>query len=58
MIIAGVLTSLIVFVIVVGAIQGELNPTAVATMLGGILTTIMGLLFTALIKSNGKRDDK
>jgi len=57
MIIASVMTALIVFVIVVGAIQRQLNPTAVATMLGGILTTIMGLLFTAIIKSNGKKGD-
>ena len=57
MVIAGVVTALIVFVIVVGAVQGKLNPTAVATMLGGILTTIMGLLFTAFIKSNGKKED-
>jgi hypothetical protein len=54
MVIAGVMTALIVFVIVVGVFQGELNPTAVATMLGGILTTIMGLLFAAYLKTNGK----
>lgn len=45
--IAVTITALIVFVIIVGLIQKTLNPTAVATMLCGVLTTIVGALFTA-----------
>lgn len=50
--IAVAITALIIFVIVVGVIQGKLNPTAVATMLGGVLTTIVTILFAR----TGRRD--
>lgn len=43
---------LIIFVIVVGVVRGDLNPTGVATMLGGAITTIITILFTR----SGRKD--
>lgn len=38
-------SGLIGIVIVVGLAQGKLDPTGIATMLGGVVTGIMGGLF-------------
>jgi hypothetical protein len=40
--IALVLTALIVVVVAVGLARGNLDPTGTATMLGGVLTGIVG----------------
>lgn len=45
--------SLIGLVVVVGLVQGTLNPTGVATMLGGIFTGLVSTLVVLLRKSGG-----
>lgn len=40
--IAFALTAMIIVVVVVGLVQGKLDPTGTATMLGGLLIGIVG----------------
>ena len=51
--IALVVTALIVLVVVVGLARGTLDPTGTATMLGGLLTGVVGGL---ILRSRGDGD--
>lgn len=54
--VAIIVTFLIAFVIIVGALKGSLNFTAVATMLGGILTTMFGIVVQYQLSRNKRKD--
>lgn len=56
MIMAAVILTLVGFVLAVAAFRDQLNATAVVTVLGGMFTTITGLVLTNLLRSNGKED--
>jgi hypothetical protein len=49
---------LVGLVVVVGLLEGTLNPTGVATLLGGIFTGLITSLLTLLRKSGGDHDDR
>lgn len=47
-------SGLVGVVVVVGLVQGKLDPTGIATMLGGIVTGIMGGLFLRWKSTDGE----
>ena len=56
MIMAAVILILVGFVLIAAVVKDELNATAIVTVLGGMFTTLTGLVLTNLIRSNGKED--